>query len=162
MIVTPEMCRLASKPKKLKITKFDGNFDVPVDFDVKTQSNFNEDEVVSSTIECTGGQIKSYTFETLMQRVSLSCNNGIKEASIRVRKKVLCFLMEGRCSTTALASFAFIQDTPKNCVTTKIFSQDATLLPYPLTADQKENQFFFLIEFNDTGKGMNKKLKSFS
>ena len=35
------------------------------------------------------------------------------------------------------------------------------MLHYPLTTDQKENQFFFLSEFNDTGKGMNIKLEVF-
>ena len=44
---------------------------------------------------------------------------------------------------------------------TKILTQDAKMLHYPLTTDQKENQFFFLSEINDTGKGMNKKLKVF-
>ena len=66
MIVTPELCRLASKSKKIKITAFDENFDVLIEFDVKTQSNFNDGQAVSSTIECTCGQIKQYTFETLM------------------------------------------------------------------------------------------------
>ena len=36
MIVTPEMCRLASKSKKIKITAFDENFYVPIEFDTKT------------------------------------------------------------------------------------------------------------------------------
>ena len=42
---------------------------------------------------------------------------------------------------------------------TRILTQAAKMLHYPLTTDQKENQFFFLSEFNDTGKGMNMKLK---
>ena len=42
-----------------------------------------------------------------------------------------------------------------------MLTQDAKMLHYPLTTDQKENQLFFLSEFNDTGKGMNKKLKVF-
>ena len=45
---------------------------------------------------------------------------------------------------------------------TKILTQDAKMLHYPLTTGQKENQFFFLSEFNDTGKGMNIELKIFS
>ena len=36
MIVTPEMCTLASKSTKIKITAFDENFDVPIEFDAKT------------------------------------------------------------------------------------------------------------------------------
>ena len=35
------------------------------------------------------------------------------------------------------------------------------MLHYPLTTDQKENQSFFLSGFDDTGKGMNIKLKVF-
>ena len=42
---------------------------------------------------------------------------------------------------------------------TKFLTQDAKMLHYPLTTDQKENQFFFPSEFNDTGKGLNIKLK---
>ena len=87
MIVTPEMCRLTSKSKKIKITAFDENFDVPIEFDTKTQSNFNDGQAVSSTIECTSGQIKHYTFETLMQRVNLTYNYGTKAVSNKDRKK---------------------------------------------------------------------------
>ena len=47
MIVTPEVCRLASKSNKIKISPFDENFDVPIEFDVKTQSNFNNGQSVS-------------------------------------------------------------------------------------------------------------------
>ena len=43
---------------------------------------------------------------------------------------------------------------------TKSLTQDAKLLHYPLTTDQKENEFF-LSEINDTGKGMNIKLEVF-
>ena len=120
MIVTPELCRLASKSKKIKITAFDENFDVPIDFDVKTQSNFNDGQAVSSTIECTSGQIKPYTFETLMQRVNLTYNYGTKEVSNRDRKKLPYPLMKGAFDTTTLDSFAYAWDTPENCVLTKI------------------------------------------
>ena len=161
MIVTPEISRFASKPKKIKITAFDENFDVPIEFDVKTQSNFNDGQAVSSTIECTSGQIKHYTFGTLMQRVNLTYNFGTKEVSNKDRKKLPCLLMEGGCETTTLDSFAYTWDTPENCVMTKNLTQDAKMLHYPLTTDQKENQFFFLSEFNDTGKGKNIKLKIF-
>ena len=81
-------------------------FDVPIEMDVRTQSNFKDGQAVSSTIECTSGQIKHYTFETLMQRVNLTYNFGTKEVSNRVRKKLPCLLMEGGCKTTTLDSFA--------------------------------------------------------
>ena len=55
MIVTPKICRLASKSKKFKITSFDENFDVFIEFDTKTQSNFNDGQAVRSTIECACG-----------------------------------------------------------------------------------------------------------
>ena len=71
------------------------------------------------------------------------------------------FLVEGGCETTTLDSFAYTWDTPENFVMTKILTQDAKMLHYPLTTDQKENYFFFLSEFNDTGKGMNIKLNVF-
>ena len=107
MIVTPEMCRLASKAKKMKTTAFDENFHVLIEFDVKTQSNFNDGQAVSSTNECTSGQIKHYTFEMLMQRVNLTYNYGTKEVSNRDRKKLPCLLMEVGCETTTVDSFAY-------------------------------------------------------
>ena len=161
MRVTPEMCRLASKSKKIKITAFDENFDVPIEFDRKTQSNSNDGQAFSSTIECTIGQIKHYTFETLMQRVNLTYKYGAKKVLNRDRKKLPRLLMEVGCENTTLDSFAYTWDTPENFVMTKILTRDAKMLHYPLTTDQKENQFFFLSEFNDTGKGLNIKLKVF-
>ena len=96
-----------------------------------------------------------------MQRVNLTYNYGTKAASNRDSKKLPCLLMEGGCKTTILHSFAYTWDTPENCVMTKNLTQDAKMLYYPLTTDQKENHFFFLSEFNDPRKGMNKKLKVF-
>ena len=147
-------------PKKIKITAFDENFDVPIESDTKTQSNFNDGQSVSSTNEGTGGQIKHYTFETLMHCVNLTYSYGTKEVSNRDRKKLPCLLMEGGCETTTLHSFAYTWNTPENYALTKIL-QDAKMLHYLLTSDQKENQFFFLSEVNDTGKGMKIKLKVF-
>ena len=95
-----------------------------------------------------------------MQRVNLTYNYGNKEVSNRDRKKLPCHLMEGGCETTTLNSFACTCNNPEKCATTKIL-QDAKMLHYLLTSDQKENQFFFLSEFNDTGKGMKIKLKVF-
>ena len=160
-IVTPERRRLASKSKKIKIRAFDENFDVPIEFDTKTKSNFNYGQAVCSTIDCASAQFKHYTFETLMQRVNLTYNYGTKEVSNRDRKKLPCLLMEGGCETTTLDSVAYTWDTPENCVMTKILTQDAKMLHYPLTTDQKESQFLFLSEFSDIGKGMNIKLKIF-
>ena len=100
-------------------------------------------------------------FETLMQRGNLTSNYGTKEVSKRDRKKLPCLLMEGGCETTTLDSFAYIWDNPEKCVMTKILTQDAKVLHYSLTTDQKESQFFFLGEFNDTRKGTNMKLKVF-
>ena len=120
-------------PRKIKITAFDENFDVPIEFDTKTQSNFNDGQSVSSTIECTSGQIKHYTFETLMQRVNLTYNYGTKEVSNTDRKKLPCLLMEGGCETTTLNSFAYTWDTPENCVMTKTLTQDAKMLHYPFS-----------------------------
>ena len=57
MIVALELYRLASKAKEIIITAFDEKFDVPIEFGMKTESNFNDGQSVSSTIECTSGQI---------------------------------------------------------------------------------------------------------
>ena len=96
-----------------------------------------------------------------MQRVKLTYKYGTKEVSNRDRKKFPCLLMEGGCETTTLDSIAYTWDAPEKCVLTKILTQDAKMLHYPLTTDQKENQFFFRSEYNDTGKGMKIKLKVF-
>ena len=96
-----------------------------------------------------------------MHCVNLTYNYGTKEVSNRDRKKLPCLLMEGGCETTTLHSFAYTWDTPENCVMTEILTQDAKMLHYLLTTDQKESQFFVLSEFNDTGKGMKIKLKVF-
>ena len=94
-----------------------------------------------------------------MQRVNFTYNYGNKEVSNRDMKKFPCLLMEGGCKTTTLNSFAYTWDTPENCLMTKILTQDEKMLHYPLTTDQKENQFFFVNEFNGRkGKGMNIKL----
>ena len=78
-----------------------------------------------------------------------------------VAKTVPCHLMEGGCETTTLDSFAYTWDTPESCVMTKILTQDAKMFQYPLTTDQKKNQFFFSSESNDTGKRVNTKFKVF-
>ena len=55
MIVTPAMCTLASKSKKVNNTSFDGIFDGPFDMEVNPQSHLNDGQDVSSTIECASG-----------------------------------------------------------------------------------------------------------
>ena len=97
-----------------------------------------------------------------MQRVFLTYEHGTKEVSKRDRKKLPCLLMESGCETTTLDSFAYTWETPESCVVTKILTQYAKMLHYLLTTDQKENQFFFLSESNDTGDGMNIKHKVFA
>ena len=138
--------------KKINIIAFDQNFDVPIEFDVRTQSNFNDGQAVSSTIECTSGQTKHYTFETLMQRVNLTYIYGTKEVSKKDWEKLPCFLMEGGCETNLLDSLAYTWDVPENCVVTKVLTKDAEMLHYPLTTNQNENQFFCLSEFNTLEK----------
>ena len=153
MIVTPETCRHASKTKK-KQTKNNNwwKFWCSHELHVKTESNCNDSQAFSSPTENTSGQIKHYTFETLIQRVILTFILRTKEVFNSDSKKLPCLSMEGCCETTTLDTFAYTWETPDNCVMTKNLTQDENLLHYPLTTDQKENQFFFLSEFNDTGK----------
>ena len=86
---------------------------------------------------------------------------GTKEVSNRDGRKLPRRSIEGACKTTSLDSFAWTWDTPEIFVNAKILTQDAKLTHYFLTTDQKENQLFFLNQFNDTGKGMKIKLKAF-
>ena len=72
--------------------------------------------------------------------------------------------MEGGCETPTPDSSAYAWyawDTLEKYVTTKVLTQDAKMFQYPFTTDQMGNQFFFLSEFNNTGKGMKIKLKVF-
>ena len=96
-----------------------------------------------------------------MQRINLIYGYGTKDVSNRDRKKLQFHLLEGGCETSTLNSFAYTWDTTEIYVMTKTLTQDAKMLHYPLTTDQKVNQFFFLSELNDTGKGMNIKLTVF-
>ena len=152
---------LHRNPKNTKITSFDENIEVSVALDVETQSIFKDGTAVGSTNDCTSSQNKHYAFETSMQRVNLTCNNGTKKVTSRDRKKLPGLLLEGGCKTTTLNPFAFTWDTPEISVLTKILTQDAKMLHYPLTTDQREKQFLSLSEFNDTGKKINIKHKVF-
>ena len=152
LIVTPEMYRLASRSNKIIIASFDEKFGVPTEFDVRTQSNFKDRQAVSSTIEGTSGQIKNHTLETLMHFVNLTYNYRTEEVFNRDRKKLPYPLMEVCCKITTRDAFVNTWDTPENCVMAKILSENAKMLHYLLTTDQKENHFFFRSKFNDTGK----------
>ena len=163
-MVTPELCTIAATSKKIKIKPFDGKFDVPIEFDVKIQTFINDGQTVSSTIDCASGQIELFFFESIMQPVNLTYNYGNKKVSSRNRNKPQCLLKMGGCETPTLGSYAYTWDTSENCVLTKLLTQDARMLHYLLTTDRRENQFLLLSDFNDnndTGKGMNTKLKKF-
>ena len=103
-------------------------------------------------------QIKNYTFEMLLELVNLTYNYATKEVSIRNRMKLPCLWVEGGCETTNLDSLAYAWDTLKSFAMTEILTKDAKTWDYLLTTGQKENQFFFLSEVNDTAKGKNIKL----
>ena len=109
--------------KKIKIISLDEIFDVPIDFDVTTQSKLDAVRTVNSTIECASGQIKHYTFETLKQRINVGYKYEAKEVPIRERKKLPCFSIDGRCKTTTFNSFAYTWDTLENCTMTKILTE---------------------------------------
>ena len=156
LIVTPEMCKAAFTSGNLKVTLFEENFDVPVAFNRRKQSKFNSGVETRNTVYCNKGQVKHYTFETFMPRLNLTFTYGTKEVPIKDGKKLPCLLMEGGCETTTIDPFAYTWNTPESCVMTKVLTQNAKMLLYPLTADEKENQFFFFSEFNDTiENGMN-------
>ena len=72
VIVTSERCRLASRPKK------------------RSKIGLLLILHVSSTIECTMGQIKHYVSETSMERVGLTYKYRIKYFSSRDRNRFPC------------------------------------------------------------------------
>ena len=126
------------------------------------QSNFNDGKSVHTTIHCSSGQVQHYTLETTLQRINLTFDYGTKEVSNSNRQKLLCLLMEGGCETTTLDPFAYTWETPEKCMMTKILTQKAKMLKYPLLTNRNENQFFLISENIETSKGMNPKTKVFS
>ena len=162
MTFTPQKCRLASKSRKVKITAFDENFDVPIEFDVKTQSNFNDGQGVSSTIECTSGQIKHYTFETLMQRVNLTYNYGTKEVSNRDRKKLSISIINGGWLRNHYSGFKCIYlGHSRNLCDDKNSHTKCKNVALSFDNGSKGKSIFFLSKFKDTGKRMNLKVRVF-
>ena len=63
-LLPPEMCRQASKTKT-KISSFSENFDAPIEFDTKKQSNFNDDQSVHTTIHCSSGLFQHYNLRNV-------------------------------------------------------------------------------------------------
>ena len=73
-----------------------------------------------------------------MQRVNLTYDYAIEKFSKRERRKLPCPLIEGGCETATLNLFAYTWDKTENFVITKILTQDAKKLHYPLTTDQRK------------------------
>ena len=163
MTVTPGMCRLAPKSKRIKIKSFDGNFDVPFEFDMKTKKYSLMDKPLAKLMNALVAKSNIKLLKRFCNVSLLPIATGPRKFPIGIgRKKIPCILMEDDCKTTSPGLFAYTWDTPENCLKSKILTQNAKMLHYQVTTDQKENQFFFPSEFNETGKEINRKLKVFS
>ena len=87
-----------------------------------------------------------------MQRVNLTFDYGTKEVSNPNRQKLPCLLMEGGCETRGIH--------PKTAWWQKSSLRKQKCLSIHCERTN-ENQFFLISESNETGKGMNLKIKVF-
>ena len=134
IIVSPEHCLNANKTGKITVTEFD---DDDMEIDIKhgiknfTYKNQGVDlEGDSSTSYDNRGQIKHFTFETLMQETVLDIDLNDRTVYNSQGLKLPCALSEGGCHSTSLDPFAYNWEAPENCIFTKRFSQNAKMLKH--------------------------------
>ena len=76
------------------------------------------------------GQIKHFSFETLMQEIVLHIDLNDKFVYNSQVLNLPCVLSEGGCHSTSLDPFAYNWEAPENCIVTKRFSQNAKMLKH--------------------------------
>ena len=106
LIVTFEMCRAAPLFGFSNITSFEEISDVPIAFKRKKQSKFNSGVGGRISVCCNEGQVKNPTFETFIQRLTLTFIYGNKEVSNKNVKERPCFSTEGSWEITIFTPLA--------------------------------------------------------
>ena len=88
-------------------------------------------EVYLESDSCNGkGQIKQYSFETLMQESSIEINLQEKSIFETQGQKLPFPLHEGGCDSTSLDPFTYSGDSRENFFVFKKFSQDAKMIKH--------------------------------
>ena len=134
IIVSPEQCLNANKTGKITVTEFDDDdMEIDIKHGIKTVSYKNQGvdlEGESSTSCDNRGQIKHFSFETLMQETVLDIDLNDRTVYNSQGLKLPCALSEGGCHSTSLDPFAYNWEAPENCIVTKRFSQNAKMLKH--------------------------------
>ena len=134
IIVSPEQCLNANKTGKITVTEFDDeDMEIDIKHGIKTVSYKNQGvdlEGESSTSCDNRGQIKHFSFETLMQEIVLDIDLNDRTVYNSQGLKLPCALSEGGCHSTSLDPFAYNWEAPENCIVTKRFSQNAKMLKH--------------------------------
>ena len=110
LILYPEQCLQANKTGKLKVTEFCDEIDVDIKDEVSKVTYHNRGTKFDneSPTSCDDrGQIKHFSYETLMHQGILDID--IKDRSIynSQGQKLPCALSENGCSSTSLDPFAY-------------------------------------------------------
>ena len=128
LILSPEQCLQANKTGKLKVRKFGDEIDVDIKYGVSKVTYHNRGTKLNkkSPKPCDDrGQIKLYSFETLMKQGILDID--IKDRSIynSQGQKFPCALSKNGCFSTSLEPFACNWEVPETCIVRKRLSQNA-------------------------------------
>ena len=111
IIVSPEQCLNANKTGKIAVTEFDDDeMEIDIKHGIKTVSYKNQGvdlEGESSTSCDNRGQIKHFSFETLMQETVLDIDLNDRTVYNSQGLKLPCALSEGGCHSTSLDPFAY-------------------------------------------------------
>ena len=110
LVVSPEQCKQANKTHKIAVNDFADNFEVDIEPNVKKQSRKNSGiDLESDFCTCCDdrGQIKHYSFETIMQEVSQEVNLQEKSIYNTQGQKLPSPQHEGGCDATSLDPFAY-------------------------------------------------------
>ena len=161
LIVSPEQCKQANRTGKLTVNDFQDKFDIEIELNNRKISykNYGADLEDDSSTACDdSGDISHYSFETLMQEISLEVNVQDKSVYNTQGQKLPCALHEGGCDSTSLDPFAYSWDIPENCLVFKKFTQDAKMIKYDIEAG---NPKYFIVsdeksEVPYTGPGTHK------
>ena len=107
--------------------------EIDIKHEIKTVCYKNQGvdlEGESSTSCDNRGQIKHFSFETLMQETVLDIDLNDRTVYNSQGLKLPCALSEAGCHSTSLDPFAYNWEAPENCIVTKRFSQNAKMLKH--------------------------------
>ena len=145
IIVSPEQCLNANKTEKINVTEFDDDdMETDIQHGIKTVSSKNQRVEDDSSTSCDNrGQIKQFSFETLMQETVLDIDLNDRTSYNSQGLKLPCALSEAGCHSTSLELFAYNWEAPEKCIVTKRFSQNAKKLKHE---NEHGNVQYFIVK----------------